>query len=109
MSRQKLNEMWYWVARFICQVFTLLFFRYRVRGRPNVPTEGAFILAANHQSYLDPVFCGVGATRPLIYMARDSLFRSRAFGGLIRSVSAIPLSRDKADIRAMRLVIARLK
>jgi 1-acyl-sn-glycerol-3-phosphate acyltransferase len=109
MSKQKLSEMWYWVARFLCQVFTLLFFRYRVRGRTNVPAKGAFILAANHQSFLDPVFCGIGATRALTYMARDSLFRSRIFGGLIRSVSAIPLSRDKADIRAMKLVITRLK
>lgn len=109
MFRQKLKAAWYWVARLICQVFTLLLFRYRVHGRTNVPADGAFILAANHQSFLDPVFCGVGATRPLIYMARDSLFRSRTFGGLIRSVNAIPLSRDKADIRAMKLVIARLQ
>ena len=109
MSKDTLQIKWYWVARFLCQVFTLLFFRYRVRGRDNVPAQGAFILAANHQSFLDPVFCGIGAKRALTYMARDSLFRSRFFGGLIRSVSAIPLSRDKADIRAMKLVIARLK
>jgi len=109
MSRETLIIKWYYVARLLCQVFTLMFFRYRVYGRRNIPSEGGFILVSNHQSFLDPIFCGIGATRPLMYMARDTLFTSRFFGGLIRSVRAIPLSRNKADIGAMKLVIARLK
>jgi len=109
MLKETLKVKWYWVARFICQVFTLLFFRYRVYGRRNIPREGAFIVAANHQSFLDPVFHGIGATRRLLYMARDTLFRSRLFGGLIRSTNAIPVSRDKADIGAIKLVLAELK
>ncbi len=99
---------WYWVARFICQVLTLLFFRYRVYGRRNIPARGGVILAGNHQSFLDPVFCGIGATRPLIYMARETLFRG-FFGRLIHSVNAIPVHRDRADVGAMKMVIARLK
>ncbi len=109
ISREKLGMTWYWVARFLCQMFTLMCFRYRVYGRRNIPSKGGFILVANHQSFLDPIFCGIGATRPLTYMARDSLFTSPIFGGMIRSVRAIPLSRDKADISTMKLVIARLK
>jgi 1-acyl-sn-glycerol-3-phosphate acyltransferase len=108
MFGQKLTGKWYWVARFICQVLTLLFFRYRVYGRRNVPARGSVILASNHQSFLDPVFCGIGATRPLIYMARETLFRG-FFGRLIRSVNAVPVHRDKADVGAMKAVIARLK
>jgi len=104
-----LKVKWYWVARFICLMFTLLFFRYRVYGRRHIPGKGAFIMVGNHQSFLDPVFMGVGSTRRLLFMARDSLFRSRLFGGLIRSTNAIPLSRDKADIATMRLVLKRLK
>ena len=109
MSRETLTMKWYWVARFLCQLFALTFFRYRVYGHRNVPSEGSFILVGNHQSFLDPLFCGIGARRMLTYMARDSLFTTRFFGGLIRSVRAIPLSRDKADIGAMKLVLARLK
>jgi len=109
ISREKLGMTWYWIARFLCQMFTLICFRYRVYGRRNIPSKGGFILVANHQSFLDPIFCGIGATRPLTYMARDSLFTSPIFGGMIRSVRAIPLSRDKADISTMKLVIARLK
>ncbi len=107
--RGKLEITWYWVARFLCQVFTLMCFRFRVYGRRNIPATGGFILVANHQSFLDPIFCGVAATRPVTYVARDSLFTSPIFSGMIRSVRAIPISRDKADISTMKLVVARLK
>jgi 1-acyl-sn-glycerol-3-phosphate acyltransferase len=109
MLKETIKVKWYFVARFLCQVFTLLFFRYRVYGRNNVPAEGPFIIAGNHQSFLDPVFMGIGSRRRLLFMARDTLFRSRLFGGLIRSTNAIPLSRDKADIGAIKLVLAQLK
>jgi 1-acyl-sn-glycerol-3-phosphate acyltransferase len=100
---------WYWLARFACRLFCAIVFRYRVYGRENVPQKGPVILASNHQSFLDPVFCGVAVKRHLVYVARDTLFRWRLFGFLIRSVNAIPVSRDKADIAAMRAIIARLQ
>jgi 1-acyl-sn-glycerol-3-phosphate acyltransferase len=90
-------------------VFCAIVFRLRVRGRHNVPRRGAYILAGNHQSYLDPVFCGVGLRRRLCYVARDSLYRFKPFAWLIRSLDAIPIGRDKADIAAMKMIIARLQ
>jgi 1-acyl-sn-glycerol-3-phosphate acyltransferase len=109
MLKETIKVKWYFVARFLCQVFTLLFFRYRVYGRNQIPSDGPFIIAGNHQSFLDPVFMGIGCRRRLLFMARDTLFRSRLFGGLIRSTNAIPVSRDKADIGAIKLVLAQLK
>lgn len=109
MSVEMLKSAWYKLARRSCWVFCVMFFRYRVRGRENVPQEGPVILASNHQSFLDPVFCGIGVKRHLVYVARDTLFRLPFFGRLIHSVNAIPVSRDKADIAAMRAIIARLQ
>jgi 1-acyl-sn-glycerol-3-phosphate acyltransferase len=93
----------------MCKVFCTVLFRMRVYGRENVPPDGALILAGNHQSFLDPVFCGISVRRHLTYVARDTLFQSRFFGRLIGSVSAIPIGRDKADIAAMRMIIDRLR
>jgi cytidylate kinase len=100
---------WYWIVRFMCHVFTLIFFRYRAYGRENIPTEGSFVLACNHQSFMDPVFCGISVKRHVTYMARDTLFKNWLFGPLIASVNAIPISRDKPEIAVMRLVIDRLR
>jgi 1-acyl-sn-glycerol-3-phosphate acyltransferase len=109
MSRESLKAAWYWVARLGCQIFCTLAFRLRIYGRENIPSEGAFILASNHQSYLDPVFCGVGVKRHLVFVARDSLFHFKLFAWLIHSLNAIPIGRDKADIAAMKAIIARLR
>ena len=109
MSTKFLKTSWYWLARLGCQMFCALVFRYRVYGRENVPQDGPVILASNHQSFLDPVFCGVALKRHLVYVARDTLFRYRLFAFLIHSLNAIPIGRDKADIAAMRAIIARLR
>jgi cytidylate kinase len=50
-----IKAVWYWLARWACRVFCILWFRIRVYGRENVPEQGPFILASNHQSYLDPI------------------------------------------------------
>ncbi len=109
MSKKSLSASWYRLARFICWLFCVVYFRFRVHGGKNVPQNGAVILAGNHQSFLDPVFCGIGVKRRLTYVARDSLWRFGPFGRLIGSVNAIPIGRDKADIAAMRMIIDRLR
>jgi len=100
---------WFRFARFWCWIFCKLFFRIRVYGRENVPDKGAFVLVGNHQSYLDPVFCGIPLKRPLYFLARDSLWKNRFFGWLISSVNTIPVKQDKVDLSAMRKVIGKLK
>jgi 1-acyl-sn-glycerol-3-phosphate acyltransferase len=105
----RLKVAWYWVAWSLCKVFCAVFFRLRFQGRENVPRSGAYILAGNHQSYLDPVFCGVGIWRRLTFVARDTLFTHPVFGRLIHSVNAIPIARGKPDISAIKTFIARLR
>jgi 1-acyl-sn-glycerol-3-phosphate acyltransferase len=86
-----------------------VFFRLCVRGKENIPDKGAFLLVSNHQSYLDPIFCGVPFTQPLYFLARDSLFVNWFFGWLISSVNAIPVKRNEADLSAIKTVIGKLK
>jgi 1-acyl-sn-glycerol-3-phosphate acyltransferase len=80
----------------------------RFLGLENVPSTGQFILAVNHQSFLDPLFAGIALKGQLCFMARDSLFKSRFFGPLLVSVKAIPVRRGQADISSIRSIIARL-
>lgn len=81
----------------------------RVYGRENVPDKGAFVLVSNHQSFLDPLFCGVYVKRPMYFLARDTLFANRFFGWLISSVNTIPVKRGQADLSAMKKIISKLK
>ncbi len=104
-----MNDIWFRFARWWCRVFCLLFFRVRVYGKENIPAKGAFLLASNHQSFLDPLFCGTPLKRPLCFMARDTLFKNRFFGPLIASVNAIPVKRGKPDLSSIKTIIAKLK
>jgi len=109
MLKKRLKIGWYCFARWLCRVFCIVFFRLHIYGRENIPDKGAFVLASNHQSYLDPVFCGMPLKRHLYFLARDSLFANRFFGRLISSVNTIPVKRGKADLSAMKNIISRLK
>ena len=109
MLGKRIKAKWFWLARWICKVFCMLFFRFRAYGKENVPDEGAFVLVSNHQSYLDPIFCGIPLKRHLHFLARDSLFTNRFFGWLISSVNTIPVRRGEADLSAMKKIISKLK
>ncbi len=107
--KEKLRFIWYEIAAGLLAVFCKIFFRLRLFGRENIPKKGAFILAANHQSYLDPVLCGATLHRQMHYLARESLFSNRFFAGLISSVNTLPLKQAEGDLTTVRKVIELLK
>lgn len=109
MPEKKPKMIWYQFARHLCNVFCMVFFRFRVYGKENVPEHGAFLLISNHQSFLDPVFCCIRLKRPLYFIARDTLFANRFFAWLISSVNTIPVRRGEADLSAIKTIIGKLK
>lgn len=99
---------WFRLARWFCKVFCATFFKLHTQGRENVPDRSPLVLICNHQSFLDPVLCGIFVKRPLYFLARDTLFKG-LFGRLITSVNTIPVKRGEADLATMRVVIDKLK
>ncbi|OKI62886.1 lysophospholipid acyltransferase family protein [Micromonospora sp. CB01531] len=77
-------------------MFRVLDLRLRVEGSHHVPPTGGAVLASNHVSYLDFIFCGYGArdSRRLVrFMAKDSVFRHKVSGPLMRGMKHIPVNR----------------
>ncbi len=109
MLKERLRARWFWFGRWLCRIFCLLFFRLRLYGKENIPDKGPFVLVCNHQSYLDPIFCGAPLRRHVNFIARDSLFSNWFFGWMISSVNTIPVKRGKADLSAIKKVIGVLK
>lgn len=66
---------------------------FRRGGYANCPETGPLLICANHQSFIDPVFIGLAASRPLTYLARSSLFKTRIGAAIIRSWGAVPIDR----------------
>jgi 1-acyl-sn-glycerol-3-phosphate acyltransferase len=83
-------------------------FSLRMQGTRNLPATGPVLLIANHQSFLDPLIVGLVAKRPLVYLARKTLFRNRYFGAMIRSLNAIPIDQEGIGKEGIRTVLDQL-
>jgi 1-acyl-sn-glycerol-3-phosphate acyltransferase len=77
-------------------------FRLRSRGVEYIP-EGGFVLAANHNSNLDPWPLGLPLypKRQLRFMAKSELFNP-IIGPILRSVGSFPVRRGEGDMEAMQ-------
>jgi 1-acyl-sn-glycerol-3-phosphate acyltransferase len=84
-------------------------FRFGTIGSDNVPASGAALLAANHESLLDPPLVGAGTRRELDFLAKAELFPVPLFGGLIRRLNAHPVERGGTDLGALRQALALLR
>jgi 1-acyl-sn-glycerol-3-phosphate acyltransferase len=92
----------------IARVGTTLLFDLKVYGRENVPKTGGVLLAANHQSYLDPVLVACQLRRPVSYFAKSELFTNPYFGWFIRQLHAFPVRQGEGDVGAVKEAIRRL-
>jgi 1-acyl-sn-glycerol-3-phosphate acyltransferase len=70
--------------------------RVHVQGHERVP-DGALVVAANHESLLDPFFLGASFERPLRFVAKEELWRFRPVGWALSACGAIPVSRGRGD------------
>jgi 1-acyl-sn-glycerol-3-phosphate acyltransferase len=84
-------------------------FRYRAYGQENIIEEGPAIMAANHQSYLDPPLVGITCRNELYFLARKTLFEKKLLGPLIARVNALPVDLSRGDLTAFRAVMSLLK
>lgn len=109
MIRRFFSGLWYWSFRYVISALCHILYRIKVYGRENIPSEGALLFLCNHQSYLDPIFNQSTQKRMLYFVARDSLFRNKVFGTMIRNLNAVPIRRGETDMKAMRLLIDLLK
>ena len=99
----------YRISRSLAKTVAIVAFKFRAFGQENIIEEGPAIMAANHQSYLDPPLIGVTCKNELHYLARKTLFDYPIFGQYISRVNAFPVDVSKGDVAALRATINLLK
>lgn len=91
----------YVVGRIILiPVFKFLYF-YKVKGKKNLPSDGAYIICSNHLSNLDPVLLALTQKRQIFYMAKAELFQNKFVSFVIRTLGAFPVQRGAGDGKAI--------
>lgn len=99
---------YHFAVRAVGGIFRVFLF-FRVKGKENIPAEGAFLLCSNHRAYIDPVFLAAGCRRQLTFMAKDELFKKPVLGWLIKSFGAFPIKRGKGDAAAIMATLKIMK
>jgi 1-acyl-sn-glycerol-3-phosphate acyltransferase len=99
----------YWLGYTLSGVIARIGFQYRAYGQENIIEEGPAIMAANHQSYLDPPLVGITCRNELYYLARKTLFEKKLLGPIISRVNALPVDLSRGDLVAFRTIMNLLK
>lgn len=107
ITAEKLRPSLFWPAAMIIVPLIGLLAKIRIRGTEHLPRTGAFILAPNHVSEIDPLLVAVAVYRrgrvPR-FMAKDSLFRIPVLGFLLRATGMIPVARGGSASAAMQAI-----
>jgi len=71
-----------------------------VRGREHIPRAGPVIMAANHASAWDVPIHVIASSRPIVFIAKDELYRGPVASGFWHVLGGFSVRRDTADLRA---------
>lgn len=83
----------------------------RLHGVENIPhtRDGGCLIAANHQTYIDPFWISIPVKRPIRYLAWDEAFDWKLTGKFMHWFGAYPLQLEGGDRRAMQRSLKWLK
>jgi 1-acyl-sn-glycerol-3-phosphate acyltransferase len=92
-------------------MFRVLDNRITIEGAEHIPRRGGAVIACNHVSYLDFIFCGLGARpakRLTRFMAKKEIFDNKIAGPLMRGMHHIYVDRS-AGVASYREALQKLK
>jgi len=98
-SPEKRRPSLFWPLAAIVVPLMGLIARIRITGAEKLPREGAFVLAPNHYSELDPIIVAVAVWRigrAPRFMAKESLFKIPVVGWILRKTGMIPVARSSS-------------
>lgn len=81
----------------------------RVEGREHLPREGAYILVANHISWVDPPWIEFVVRRPIRYMGKREVLAIPIIGWALRESGVFAVARGAADRRALAEALGALE
>ena len=108
MPRRRIG-FWYRFAAVICKPPLVVLLKRDWRGMENIPAEGGFITAVNHNSHIDPLAYAhfqYNTGRVPRFLAKSGLFSKGFVGAAMRGTGQIPVYRESTDaLSAFRAAI----
>ncbi len=89
----------FWPLAGIVVPIVSLLAKIEIVGAEKLPREGAYVLAPNHHSEIDPLIVAVAVWRigrAPRFMAKESLFRVPVLGWALRATGMVPVARSSS-------------
>ncbi len=96
------NSRFYHFLRVLFGPLVTFLCRVKFINKKNIPEKGAYILASNHISGMDPLYMIIGQRRQIFFMAKAELFDNKLLGGFLRSMGCFPIARGRSDISSIK-------
>ena len=90
------------IIRPVVGLFSRLLWKIEFVGVENIPANGGVVIAANHQSYIDPFWLSLQIKRPIRYLAWSAAFKWPIAGRCLIWLGAWPLALEGSDPAAIR-------
>lgn len=91
-------------------IWVKLYNRAEVRGKENIPKEGALIFCGNHKSYLDgPLIQATAGKKNIYFMVKAELYKNPFLHFLGWAFGTIPVSRDEKDLESIKQALKVIK
>jgi 1-acyl-sn-glycerol-3-phosphate acyltransferase len=102
-STEKSRPSIFWPLAVTCLPAIGVLAAIKLEGGENLPREGAFVIAPNHYTEIDPLIVAAAvwrAGRAPRFMAKDSLFRVPVLGWVLRATGMVPVARASSSASA---------
>ena len=86
-----------------------LIVRMKVIGKEKLIRQGGYIIAPNHLSSPDCILIALACKRTVHFMGKKELFQNKLLGWFLRKLTAFPVDRQGADIKAIKYSLKLLK
>lgn len=98
------ERMWIWRIGFpVVRALASFLCPWRLEGRERIPTDGGYILVANHVNWKDPPWLEFALGRAIRFMGKRELFSVPVIGFVLRLIGAFPVRRGEIDRAALQM------
>ena len=101
----RLTRFSYAIVRGLIWLVAKAFGRVEIVGAEKIPATGSFVLAPVHRSNVDFALTSLVTRRPMRYMGKDNIWKSKALGRFVTMLGAFPVHRGSADRDALKACI----
>lgn len=108
-SPEKSRPSAFWPLAAVAVPLISVLMKIEIEGAEKLPRDGAYVLAPNHYSEVDPLAVALAVWRmgrAPRFMAKESLFRVPVLGWILRSTGMVPVARSSSASAARQTLEA---